>query len=212
MSWDDSADGWDEVEGVRAYSQAAFECLIRVCTERRFHLDGARTCDFGCGTGLLTEKFAPVCASVVAVDTSVAMIDQLRSKIARLGLTNVQTTTDEVEHAVRHNATLFDSPCDLIVCSSVCAFLDDYPATTATLVRLLRPGGLFVQWDWEVDRHADEAHGLTREQVKEALSSAGLEAIEIDSAFELAIGGTTKRPLMGVGQVPGKPPVIEKSL
>ena len=202
MSWDDYADGWDEDEEARAYSHATFECLTRLCTERGFRLDGSRSCDFGCGTGLLTEKLAPVCANVVAVDTSVAMIDQLRSKIARLGLTNIQTTTNEIERAVVHNAALFDSPFDLVVCSSVCAFLDDYATTTATLVRLLRPGGIFVQWDWELEPHADEPHGLTRGQIKEVLSSAGLEAIEVETAFEVSAGDKTMRPLMGVGQVP----------
>ena len=140
MNWDSYADDWDEDEGARAYSQAAFECLTRLCAERSVRLVGTRTCDFGCGTGLLTEKLAPVCAVVIAVDTSDRMIDRLRRKIDRLGLTNVHTTTEAVEHAVRHNTALFGSPFDLVVCSSVCAFLDDYAGTTGTLVRLLRPG------------------------------------------------------------------------
>ena len=202
MNWDSYADDWDEDEGARAYSQAAFECLTRLCAERSVRLVGARTCDFGCGTGLLTEKLAPVCAVVMAVDTSDRMIDRLRRKIDRLGLTNVHTTTEAVEHAVRHNTALFGSPFDLVVCSSVCAFLDDYAGTTGTLVRLLRPGGLFVQWDWELDPHAQEPFGLTREQVEATLSSSGLEAIQVTTAFEVSMGDKTVRPLMGVGQAP----------
>ena len=202
MDWNSYADGWDEDEGARAYSQAAFECLTRLCAERSVHLVGARTCDFGCGTGLLTEKLAPVCAVVIAVDTSEGMIDRLRHKMDRLGLTNVHTTTEAVEHAVHHNTALFWSPFDLVVCSSVCAFLDDYAGTTGTLVRLLGPGGLFVQWDWELDPQSQEPFGLTREQVEATLSSSGLEAIQVTTAFEVSIGEETVRPLMGVGQVP----------
>ena len=54
----------------------------------------------------------------------------------------------------------------------MCAFLDDYAGTTGTLVRLLRPGGLFVQWDWELDPHAHEPFGLTRKQVRATLSGS----------------------------------------
>ena len=104
------------------------------------------------------------------------MIDRLRRKVERLGLTNVQTTTEAVGQAVDHDATLFGDQFDLVVCSSVCAFLDDYPGTVNTLVQLLKPGGLFVQWDWELDPHAQEPFGLTREQVKTTLLSSGLEA------------------------------------
>ena len=170
VSWDSYADDWDEDRGARAYSQAAFEYLIRLCAEQSVHLSDVRACDFGCGTGLLTEKLAPVCAVVIAVDTSHRMIDRLRHKIDRLGLTNVHTTTEAIEHAAHHNPALFGGPFDLIVCSSVCAFLDDYAGTAGTLVRLLRPGGLFIQWDWELDPHADEPFGLTRERVRATLS------------------------------------------
>ena len=202
MSWDSYADDWDEDEGARAYSQAAFERLTRLCAERSVRLVGARTCDFGCGTGLLTEKLAPGCAAVVAIDTSAQMIDRLRRKVERLGLTNVQTTTEAVGQAVDHDATLFGDQFDLVVCSSVCAFLDDYPGTVNTLVQLLKPGGLFVQWDWELDPDAQEPFGLTREQVKATLLSSGLEAIQVTTAFEVSIGDKTVRPLMGVGQAP----------
>ena len=202
MSWDSYADDWDEDKGARAYAQAAFQCLTRLCTERSVHLDGARACDFGCGTGLLTEKLAPVCASVIAVDTSHRMIDRLRHKRDRLGLTNVHTTTDAIEDAAQHNRALFGTPFDLVVCSSVCVFLDDYAGTVSTLVRLLRPGGLFIQWDWELDPHADEPFGLTRKQVRATLSGSGLEAIQVTGAFEVQMGEKTVRPLVGVGQAP----------
>ena len=202
MSWDSYADDWDEDEGTRAYSQAAFERLSRLCAERSVRLVGARICDFGCGTGLLTEKLASVCAAVVAIDTSAQMIDRLQRKVERLGLTNVQTTTEAVEQAVDHESTLVEEQFDLVVCSSVCAFLDDYPGTVNTLVRLLKPEGLFVQWDWELDSHAQEPFGLTREQVKATLLGSGLETIQVTTAFEVSIGGKTVCPLMGVGQAP----------
>ena len=204
VTWDSYAEGWDEDAGVRAYAQAAFECLARLCAERSASVVGARTCDFGCGTGFLTEKLATVCAGVVALDTSTEMMDRLRRKIDQLGLTNVHTTTETIEYAVRHDKAIFGIPFDVVVCSSVCAFLDDYAATTRTLVRLLRPGGLFVQWDWEVDPHVPDSFGLAREDVNATLLGAGLEAVHVTSAFEVSLGDETVRPLVGVGQVPSR--------
>ena len=64
----------------------------------------------------------------------------------------------------------------------------------------LQRGGLFVQWDWELDPHAHEPFGLTRKQVRATLSGSGLEAIQVTGAFEVPMGDKTVRPLVGVGQ------------
>ncbi len=202
MTWDEYAEDWDADEGARAYSEAAFECLGRLSGDRSVSLVGARVLDFGCGTGLLAERLSPVCSLVMAVDTSVRMVDTLRRKIDRLGLANVHTTTEAIEDAVRDDARLVGSPFDVVVCSSVCAFLDDYAGTVATLVRLLRPGGLFVQWDWEFDPKAEESFGLTRQHVASTLLGSGLEAVHVATAFEVPMEEKTVRPLMGVGQAP----------
>ena len=200
MTWDDYADGWDEDEGARAYSRAAFECLARLTESRGASLGGARVLDFGCGTGLLTEKLAPVCEAIVAVDTSVRMIERLRHKIDRLGLANVQTTTAAVEEIVRHTPMLVAGGFDFVVCSSVCAFLDDYSGTVSNLVRLLKLRGIFVQWDWELDPQAKDPHGLTRDQIAETLASSGLEVVQVETAFEIPMGDKMMRPLMGIGE------------
>ena len=202
MDWDDEADRWDEDEAVRAYARAAFESLSRVCGERGVQLGGARAFDFGCGTGLLVERLAPVCEAVVALDTSPRMIERLREKVERLKFGNVQTTTDSLERAASSGTALLAVPFDLVTCSSVCAFLDDYPRTAALLAGLLRPGGLFVQWDWELDPNDAEPFGLSRQEVQEALFGAGLEAVQVETAFEVPLGDVTMRPLMGVGRAP----------
>ncbi len=202
MTWDDYADGWDEDEGARAYSRAAFECLTRLADSRGVPLAGARALDFGCGTGLLTEKLAPVCGAIVAMDTSAKMVERLRQKIDRFGLTNVVPTTAALEKLVHQEPTLLADGFDFVVCSSVCAFLDDYFGAVANLVCVMKPGGLFVQWDWELDREAEEPHGLTRNQIVQALTASGLKNTQVETAFEVPLGGVTMRPLLGVGQKP----------
>jgi 2-polyprenyl-3-methyl-5-hydroxy-6-metoxy-1,4-benzoquinol methylase len=191
--WDDHAADWDHDEAARAYAAAAFQSLRAVLERHAVSLEAARVVDFGCGTGLLTELLVAGGAVVDAVDTSSAMIEVVDRKIDERGWTTVRTSTDLAVVTELH---------DLIVCSSVCSFLVDYPATVRRLVSLLRPGGLFVQWDWERDDTDDSAHGLTRAEITSALRAAGLEGIDVDTAFASTVGGETMRPLMGQGRRP----------
>ncbi|MEZ5372900.1 MAG: class I SAM-dependent methyltransferase [Microthrixaceae bacterium] len=195
--WDDYAGGWDDDPAARAYATAAHRSLIAALSAHRLRLDGLQVLDFGCGTGLLTERLARDCGSVHAVDTSEAMLGVLNDKIDRNGWPHVCTGRSLPTDVGGH---------DLIVCSSVCSFLDDYPATVAQLVRLLRPGGLFVQWDWEREGEADDSDGLTRSEISSALTAAGLEAVEVRVGFELPMGEHTMRPLMGTGRRGTEPP------
>ena len=137
--WDEYAPSWDRDPGPRAYADAAFGSLLEVVRTSGLSLDAAEVLDFGCGTGLLTEHLVAAGASVLAVDTSPGMLDALTAKIDQHGWTTVDTAAELPDHPARF---------DLIVCSSVCGFLDDYPATVAELVvtprarRPVRPMGL----------------------------------------------------------------------
>jgi len=187
-SWDDYADGWDQDDGARAYASAAFASLQSVLAGESIELDGARVIDFGCGTGLLTERLAALGAVVHAVDTSPAMLAVLEAKVTDHGWSTVTLGTE-----IPSGTTS-----DLIVCSSVCSFLDDYPGTAAELVERLRVGGVFVQWDWE--RSEGDDHGLTRAEIDAALRGAGLEDVVVDVGFVATIDGATMRPLIGHGR------------
>lgn len=189
--WDDYADGWDDDVAARAYAAAAFESLQAMAARHELPLDGAAVCDFGCGTGLLTERLVDVCGPVDAVDSSSAMLEVLDAKIERRGWTTVRTMSELPASPARY---------DLVVCSSVCGFLADYPGAVAEIVSLLRPGGLFVQWDWEADTTAAEPHGLTRAAIAEALAGAGLTSVTVDVGFRAEVGGETMAPLMGAGR------------
>jgi 2-polyprenyl-3-methyl-5-hydroxy-6-metoxy-1,4-benzoquinol methylase len=188
--WDRYAAAWDQDEGARAYAAAAFDSLRITLASRTVSLGGAHVCDFGCGTGLLTERLAGTASRIDAVDASRKMLDVLQAKIDRHGWSNVTTSTEIPAPPAVY---------DLIVCSSVCSFLDDYPAAVRRLTSLLRPGGLFVQWDWERDDDA-ESDGLTRGEIRDALASAGLESIAVATGFDIRVDGQPMRPLMGHGQ------------
>lgn len=189
--WDAVAAEWDDSEAVRAYAAAAFESLERIAEENGMSLDGARVIDFGCGTGVLTERLVAAGADVLAIDNSPAMLSAVDRKIAERGWTTVRPSID---------LTVTDERFDLIVCSSVCGFLDDYPAVARSLASKLRPGGVVVQWDWE--RADGDEHGLSRSEIGDALRGAGLERIEVGSDFVIDIEGETVRPLLGTGRRP----------
>lgn len=187
--WDDYADGWDGDEGARAYASAAFTSLEPLLVDAGVALVDARVIDFGCGTGLLTEPLVAAGAAVDAVDTSANMLEVVTAKIAERSWSNVSVSTvlpDEYEAF------------DLVVCSSVCAFVDDYSAAVAELAARLRPGGLFVQWDWE--RTDADDHGLTRTEIDEALTRAGLIDVVVDTAFTVTVGEQTMSPIVGHGR------------
>lgn len=190
--WDEYAETWDDDPAARAYSVAAYDSLVDILHRFDRRLDSMIVCDFGCGTGLLTERLADRVATIDAVDTSAAMIDQLTTKAETRRWTHVRPARAIPEHTATH---------DLVVCSSVLAFVDDYPKTTTRLVGLLRPGGVFVQWDWELDPTDDEPYGLTRADMVATLDAAGLVDVTVETAFELPFEDMIMQPLIGYGRV-----------
>jgi predicted TPR repeat methyltransferase len=188
--WDEYAEGWDSNEDVILYSDNAFESLRTLA-----RLDGMDVLDFGCGTGLLTEKLAQVAARVVGLDTSTEMLEVLEAK----GLPNVSTIADELtDDLVSRNAGL-QSGFDLIVASSVCGFLPDYEKTLRLLKSLLVEGGVFVQWDW-LASDEDSQHGLTSEQVSRTLRRVGFDSVMVAVPFSLQNPEGEQRVMMGVGR------------
>gem|GEM_PF-227252 len=191
-SWADEAATWDQNPAVVAYADAALTSLLAAVPVG----PDARVLDFGCGTGLLAERLAPRVRRVVAVDRSPAMVDVL----ARKGLPNVRPGVADWTPTTIGNDELASGPFDLVVCSSVCAFLDDYPGAVAMLAGRLAPDGFFVQWDWELDPTAAEPFGLTTQSIRQALAGAGLEVVSVGIGFDVPFEDQRMRPLMGIGK------------
>jgi 2-polyprenyl-3-methyl-5-hydroxy-6-metoxy-1,4-benzoquinol methylase len=190
--WDERAAGRSGDEAVRA--DAVHGSLMARLAEMGMSLSGAVVCDFGCGTGLLTERLADACRRLDAVDASPAMRDVVGEKVDRNGWWHVRVLDQLPAHPRGY---------DLIVCSSVLSFLDDHPGTVGRLAELLVPGGLLVHWDWEAQPDDPEG-GLTRDEMESALRAAGLDAIRVGIGFEQQVGDRIIRPLMGSGQRPAQ--------
>ena len=189
-TWDDYADEWDGDESVIAYADKAFVSLRDVVA-----LEGRRVFDFGCGTGLLTRLVAEHAEHIVALDPSPKMVAVLKGK----NLQNVDALVEEVTENTLHRRPDFVSGFDLVVASSVCAFVPDYEATLRLLRRLLKPDGLFVQWDW-FRSSEDQTVGFTQRQVAEAFQRAGLTALSVTTPFSMQGDDGEMTVVMGVGK------------
>lgn len=191
-NWDDLAGGWNSNQDVIFYANKAFESLINVVD-----LDGLNILDFGCGTGLLTEKMSPMANHIIALDPSEKMISVLISK----KLPNVTTLAKHLTESLIEESQLLSARFDLIVASSVCAFLPSYEQTLSLLKTLLLPGGKFVQWDW-LAKETNVEYGLSEKRVRRAYENIGLLLLSIDQPFALidSKGKTTMPVLMGVAK------------
>lgn len=172
--WGSFAETWDTQPSVVEYSVKAFESLNTIAD-----IQNARVLDFGCGTGLLTTKIAATAKSVVALDSSPKMINVLNSK----NFSNVTTISDLLTDNLVSTTESLKEPFDLIVASSVCAFLPDFDESLNILTSLLRVGGQFVQWDW-LSQEEDE-FGFTEEKLRSAYKRVSLEVISISTPFSV---------------------------
>jgi len=194
-SWDEFAVGWDNESDVRQYADNAYASWQRRVVPLIENIAEIRVLDFGCGTGLLTERIAPLCQKIVAVDTSVGMIDVLDKKIANSGTGNITSlaTTIDSDSIAAHPDVL--SQFDLVVASSVCSFLPDFEATLCDIATIMNPGGIFVHWDW--------LENMPIDTVRCTFTKAGLNCISIDRVFEMVGKSGPMSVVMGIGQLPG---------
>lgn len=190
--WDEYASSWDNVSSVQQYSQAAFSSLLEELEALGKTLKDMEVLDFGCGTGTLTEKLVHAGCKVTALDTSKGMLDVLRSKAHSGKWADKINVIDDI--------TGTKDTFDLIACSSVCAFLTNYESEVQNLVTMLKPGGVWIQWDWEKEESENSnSSGLSRLQIENSLLSAGLKNIAVKTAFSIPFEGQEMKPLLGRG-------------
>jgi SAM-dependent methyltransferase len=129
-------------------------------------LDASSTViDFGAGTGTFALAAAAVCARVIAIDVSPAMVDALRAKVAAHGVTNVECVLGgflTYEHA--------GAPVDVVYTRNALHHLPDFwkGIALSRIADLLRPGGILWLRDLVFSFDLPEA----RERVAEWIETA----------------------------------------
>ena len=188
--WDAFADSWDSNDLTSLYADRAHAALTDIITLRDL-----RVLDFGCGTGLLTEKMSPNAEHIVALDGSVKMVERLKQK----ALPNVSPIADFLTPEFVRSAPLLQEKFDLITASSVCAFLPDYAETLRLLRSVLKPTGIYAQWDWLLTE-PDAGNGFTKVDVRQALDRAGFSEISLSQPFVIEDSNATLPVLMAVAR------------
>jgi ubiquinone/menaquinone biosynthesis C-methylase UbiE len=126
--------------------------------------------EFGAGTGQFSVEVAPTCARLIAVDVSELMLDRLQTKIADLGLSNV-----EIVRAGFLTYAHVGGPADFIYSRYALHHLPDFWKAVALsrLRRMLRAGGVLRLWDVVYDFAPAEAADRI-----EAWCATGGDAVE----------------------------------
>lgn len=173
------ADAFDPQHAARLEDPARLEALPQAAVVSLLRLKGDETVvDYGAGTGIYTVAVAEALPQgrVIAVEALPRLAEMLRDKITpelaeRLEI--VETDANAVPAA--------DAVADRVLMVDVLHHLYDQPGALAQVVRLLRPGGLFVVADWgdrerPVGPPLDHVLGLAA--VRDIIARMGLEEIE----------------------------------
>ncbi|HAS6642237.1 TPA: methyltransferase domain-containing protein [Vibrio parahaemolyticus] len=188
QDWDGLAKNWESNPATEQFAQSVFAQLQQLT-----QLDGIKVLDFGCGTGQLSQLLSPIVKDIVALDASEAMIEELDKK----ELLNVEPVVDALSRGLVAQHPAFRGQFDLVVASSVLAFVDDVESSLDIAHSLLNEGGYFVHFDWVAEFEQD---GFTLSRSENALSNAGFVDVEAKKVFYITSDGQTMSVLMGVGR------------
>lgn len=209
--WDGMAGEWDDLAA--GYSDGLHAILwSKLGIEDPSSLT---VVDFGCGTGLLTQRIASQVERVYALDAAPQMVELLQDKIrTRPGLDNVtakagilgyiQTDSANPPQDQKEFASWIDSlagTVDVIVASSVLNFVpdEDLDATCRELGRLLKPQtGILFHTDWP-SGDGEPADGMTAEKAQRMYTAAGLTAETTDAGM-LSMGKDEAKVFFGLAR------------
>ncbi len=175
INWDEHADTWETDEATSIYAEEAYSSLIKT-----INLKGKHVLDFGCGTGLLSQKMSPLVKDIVALDCSEAMIEQLDNK----ALPNVEAVVDYLTRGLVAIHPAFRNQFDVVVASSVCGFLPNYADISDIIYSLLEKGGYFIHWDWLAVSEKEEM-AMEPSHVERVLTGVGFNQVETSVPFEI---------------------------
>jgi len=181
--FDKEADQWDDNPGrVKMASDVSDAIILHIPLNTSM-----RAMDFGCGTGLLTLRIAPLVGSIAGVDSSQGMLDVLRRKILKQKINNVTTSLIDLDKG--------DAPAgnyDLIVSSMTFHHLEKIVPLLKLFHECLSPGGYISVADLDPDDglfHNDNKgvihFGFERTEMHQAFTEAGFDRIHDVTAAEV---------------------------
>jgi ubiquinone/menaquinone biosynthesis C-methylase UbiE len=187
--------------------ERAFSHQARAFEDRRFnrtfttdvewlleHLDPApddMVLDVAAGTGHVARALAPAVRAVVALDATLAMLEEGRAAAAAAGLRNIV-----FERGDAAGLPFLDGSFDLVLTRFAVHHFDDPAGPLAEIARCVRPGGRVVVADLiaagdpgvaarqnELERLRDPSHTtmLSADELVAMLGGAGLENVRVEA-------------------------------
>ena len=182
-NFDKEAAAWDEHP---ARVQLASDVAAAISRQVTLRPD-MDVLDFGCGTGLVTLRLAPLVKSITGVDSSRGMLNVLVAKIAKQNLTNVRTLLLDLEAG----DTLSDEY-DLIVSNMTLHHIREVGPLLDRFYKAISPGGHLCLCDLDLDDglfHDDNQgvfhQGFDRAVLRRAFLDAGFEDVRDTTAAEV---------------------------
>ncbi|WP_260260575.1 class I SAM-dependent DNA methyltransferase [Vibrio intestinalis] len=190
IDWDEHAQNWENDPATITFAEEAFSSLVK-----EVDISGRHVLDFGCGTGLLSERMSQRVKDIVALDGSEAMIEQLDKK----SLYNVEPVVDFLTRGLVAMHPAFRNQFDLVVASSVCGLIDNYADVSDIIYSLLEKGGYFVHWDWLASAQ-DEELAMSPDYVERVLTGVGFKEVTCSVPFDVSTTQGMFRVLMVVAR------------
>lgn len=177
--FDEIAGNWDQIR------ETLFSNNVRVVAARTADLrPGSVAADIGAGSGFITEELIRHGVSVIAVDQSAEMLNQMKIRFRDSG---------SIEYRVGDSSALpiGDQSVDYVFANMYLHHVEYPAAAIKEMVRILKPGGKLVITD--ADEHPyeflrTEQHdrwlGFKRDDIKAWFIAAGLDNVKVDCAGE----------------------------
>lgn len=173
-----AAADWDKGDTRQKIAQAVFQTI----TSRIALLNHMEILDFGCGTGLLSFKIAPMVRSVTGVDLSEKMLEQLEAKN-----TPHLHVTPLCRNIVKEPV---DKTFNGIVSSMAMHHVEDLDALFKTFRACLKRDGFVAIADLEAEDGTFHTHGnegvhhfgFERETLRKIMEEAGFANVRFHDA------------------------------
>ncbi len=179
--FDNAAAGWDREDTRQNIASGVFQTL----TSRIALLNNMKIMDFGAGTGLLSFKIAPLVHTVVGVDLSTKMLEQISAKNS--GSINVIPLCQDIL------MDPMDEQFHGIVSSMAMHHVEDTDTLFKTFYDHLKKDGFIAIADLEAEDGTFHSHGndgvyhfgFDRDTLREKIEKAGFSHVRFHHAHTI---------------------------
>jgi ubiquinone/menaquinone biosynthesis C-methylase UbiE len=181
------ADRWDQMR------QTFFSDNVRKTAVAKAGIQANKlAADIGAGTGFITEELVRNGVKVIAVDRSMAMLEEMKKKYGRCDVVDYR-------QGEFNNLPLQNEAVDYVFANMYLHHVDLPQVAIDEMVRVLKPGGKIVITDMDEHEHEflrieqhDRWMGFRREDVERWFKDAGLKNVKVDCLDEECCADSTE--------------------